>query len=289
MRCLVLGCGNLLAADDAIGLWVVRYLKELATKKEPADQEAWINELDGQKPSGQGLDCRDPVCQGSSGQRASGQISGCQEPGNDELGCQESGHQAPECQKPDCQESSGQELGHQGPGCQEPGYPDCQESSDQASVSSEDRDKLGEVGSDSGQALTASREKKIKLPPGTVVLEVGTPGLNLLNYWAPEDRVILVDAIRSGRPPGTIQRLTLTELLSIERSNNLTAHGLGIIEALELARLTGNLPAELVLIGIEIANEEPFQIGLSPAVERAIVPAAEMVQAELSRFNLSYY
>jgi hydrogenase maturation protease len=184
MRCLVLGCGNLLAADDAIGLWVVRYLKELATKKEPADQEASINELDGQKPS---------------------------------------------------------------------------------------------------------QEKKIKLPPGTVVLEVGTPGLNLLNYWAPEDRVILVDAIRSGRPPGTIQRLTLTELLSIERSNNLTAHGLGIIEALELARLTGNLPAELVLIGIEIANEEPFQIGLSPAVERAIVPAAEMVQAELSRFNLSYY
>ncbi|NLC08111.1 MAG: hydrogenase maturation protease [Syntrophomonadaceae bacterium] len=209
MRCLVLGCGNLLAADDAIGLWVVRYLKELATKKEPADQEASINEFDGQKPSGQ------------------------------------------------------------------------------APASGEDPDKLGEVGSDSGQALTASREKKIKLPPGTVVLEVGTPGLNLLNYWAPEDRVILVDAIRSGRPPGTIQRLTLTELLSIERGNNLTVHGLGIIEALELARLTDNLPAELVLIGIEIANEEPFQIGLSPAVERAIVPAAEMVQAELSRFYLS--
>ena len=224
MRCLVLGCGNLLAADDAIGLWVVRYLKELATKKEPADQEASINELDGQKPSGQ-------------------------EPGSQGLGCQES--------------------------C-------CQ-----ASASGEDRDKLGEGGSDSGQALTASREKKIKLPPGTVVLEVGTPGLNLLNYWDPEDRVILVDAIRSGRPPGTIQRLTLTELLSIERSNNLTAHGLGIIEALELARLTGNLPAELVLIGIEIACEEPFQIGLSPAVEQAIVPAAEMVQAELSRFYLS--
>lgn len=62
---------------------------------------------------------------------------------------------------------------------------------------------------------------------------------------------------------------------------SLTAHGLGIIETLELARLTQRLPAQIVLMGIEIECEENFRLELSPEVEKAIPLAADAVQKEI--------
>lgn len=129
--------------------------------------------------------------------------------------------------------------------------------------------------------------KQQPLPPGTEVYEAGTPGLNLLSYWNQEDSVILVDAVKSGHPPGTVLRLELSDLLSASPSArfSLTAHGVGILEALKLGQLTGNLPARLVIIGIEIADEEPFRLGLSPAVEKAVPAAAAAVLSVLEEWN----
>jgi hydrogenase maturation protease len=123
---------------------------------------------------------------------------------------------------------------------------------------------------------------KTALPPQAVVLEAGTPGLNLIDYWEAGDRVILVDAVQSGLPVGAVQRFELKDL-PLRGQLVGDAHGLGILDALELARLTGNLPKSLTIVGIEIENENPFQFGLSPAVEKAIIPAAQAVLAELHR------
>ena len=119
-----------------------------------------------------------------------------------------------------------------------------------------------------------------------VLIEAGTPGLNLLDFWEAGDRVILVDAVQSGLPVGTVQRFEFKDLATRGKLVG-DAHGLGILDALELARLTGNLPASLMIIGIEIVNEKPFQVGLSPAVEKAIIPAAEAVLEELKLKELS--
>lgn len=122
-----------------------------------------------------------------------------------------------------------------------------------------------------------------ELPANTLLIEAGTPGINLLDYWQAGDRVILVDAVQSGMPVGTVQRFELKDLTSRSRGKLVRdAHGLGILDALDLARLTGNLPASLTIIGIEIQDEELFQIGLSPVVEAAIVPAAQAVLEELA-------
>ncbi|NLK51925.1 MAG: hydrogenase maturation protease [Syntrophomonadaceae bacterium] len=110
-------------------------------------------------------------------------------------------------------------------------------------------------------------------------------------------RMILVDAVKSGLAPGTVQRIEILsnpkERFSVNWQGaeltdffpsprwSLTAHGLGIIETLELARLTHRLPAQIVLIGIEIECEENFRIELSREVEKAIPLAADAVQKEI--------
>ncbi len=125
-----------------------------------------------------------------------------------------------------------------------------------------------------------------ELPADTLLIEAGTPGLNLLDFWRAGDRVILVDAVQSGMPVGSVQRFELKDLTTRSRGKLVgDAHGLGILDALDLARLTGNLPASLIIIGIEIHNEEPFQVGLSPEVEAAIVPAAQAVLEVLAELT----
>lgn len=124
---------------------------------------------------------------------------------------------------------------------------------------------------------------KSEVPANTALIEAGMPGLNLLDFWRAGDRVILVDAVHSGMPVGTVQRFELKDITTRARGKLVRdAHGLGILDALDLARLTGSLPASLTIIGIEIQDEEPYQVGLSPAVEAAVAPAAKFVLEELA-------
>jgi len=92
------------------------------------------------------------------------------------------------------------------------------------------------------------------------------PGALLLAHWHDADCVIVVDAVRSGAPPGTHHRLEAGEWAVTE---SVSSHGFGLASALELARALDDLPPHLVLHGIEI---DPSNTGfsLSEPVLRAL-------------------
>ena len=99
------------------------------------------------------------------------------------------------------------------------------------------------------------------------------PGINLLGTIAGLDAAILVAAIQSGAPQGTVQILKEESLAAFE-GNSRKKGGWGAAETLSLGRqlIPEDLPEKLVLIGIEGAA---FGLGegLSPAV-RAAIPEA---------------
>lgn len=92
----------------------------------------------------------------------------------------------------------------------------------------------------------------------------GTPGLTtakshgepaeLMELWQGHDPVILVDAIVTGATPGTLHRLDAREPLP--RGARYSSHGIGLAEAVELARSLGELPETLTVHGIEPARLE---------------------------------
>jgi hydrogenase maturation protease len=95
-------------------------------------------------------------------------------------------------------------------------------------------------------------------------------GLRLMERMAGYARVIVIDAIVTGAPPGTVHRLRVDDI-STQRS--ASAHDVNLPTALEFGRQAGlPLPANdgILLVGIEAADILTFSEQLTPAVEAAI-------------------
>ncbi len=133
---------------------------------------------------------------------------------------------------------------------------------------------------DDGAGRAVVRRLLGEIPPGIKVLEETGDGTELLEAWKGADCVILVDAVQSGAPPGTIHRLdAVTEKLPTWFSHSST-HAFGVAEAIELARTMGELPARLVVYGIEGLD---FSAGteLSPEVAQVVPGAANLILQEI--------
>jgi hydrogenase maturation protease len=102
----------------------------------------------------------------------------------------------------------------------------------------------------------------------------GVPALtttpdSLLADWQGLDAVVLIDSVRSGAEPGTIHRIDARRAPLPSGMGGASTHLLGLADAVELARVTDQLPDRLEIIGIE---GRAFSLGapLSPEVERAV-------------------
>jgi hydrogenase maturation protease len=96
----------------------------------------------------------------------------------------------------------------------------------------------------------------------------------VLSLLAAGRRVVVVDAVVGGGPPGTVLRLAPGDLAAGPAP--LSSHGIGVAEAIELARaLYGEASAAAVaIVGIAIDRPSGAALALSPAVASAIEPAA---------------
>ena len=134
--------------------------------------------------------------------------------------------------------------------------------------------------SDDGAGCAVVRRLRAEVPPGVKVLEETGDGTELLEAWKEADCVILVDAVLSGAPPGTIHRLDArAEKLPVWFSHSST-HSFGVAEAIELARTMGELPAQLVVYGIEGLDFSPGT-ELSPEVAEVVPAAASLILQEI--------
>ena len=118
---------------------------------------------------------------------------------------------------------------------------------------------------------------------GVPAVAAGCPGLGLLDLLEGHDRAILVDAVVSGSPPGTIHRFGRQDLPD-RTLLPLSLHGVNAVDALALGQAVDpdRLPRDVVIIGVEIADRTPFKPGMSPAVAAAVPLAAAVVRKELT-------
>lgn len=103
---------------------------------------------------------------------------------------------------------------------------------------------------------------------------------DLYARWSPERAVILVDAVRSGAAPGTVHRLDARARPLPAELCGLSSHGLGLAQAVELARALGALPARLTVYGIE-AGACALGTAPCPEVRAAAAEVAAAIRAEL--------
>jgi len=88
--------------------------------------------------------------------------------------------------------------------------------------------------------------------PGLGIEICDRPGVGLLEYFRRAPNIILVDAMRAGGSPGSVEILRAEQLCS---TPTFSSHGVGVAEAVALAEALGELPSRLVIIGIEAGGD----------------------------------
>ncbi|MGE3851833.1 MAG: hydrogenase maturation protease [Planctomycetota bacterium] len=134
---------------------------------------------------------------------------------------------------------------------------------------------------DDAVGIQVARELHLQpLPAGATIHESSGAGTGLMDLLDGADHVILIDAVRSGAPPGTLHRLDPRRDRLQLRTTGGSTHAFGVADALEMAASLGRLPARVTLIGVEVAQLDHGE-QLSPAVAAAVPLAVEAVLAEL--------
>jgi hydrogenase maturation protease len=117
------------------------------------------------------------------------------------------------------------------------------------------------------------------LPPGVQAIDCGTSLLDAVSFIAKSQRLIVVDAIKTGAEPGTIFRLQDKDILETPRKL-VSLHQLTLLESLEMADRLGKRPPTTIL-GVEPKLVE-MGTELSPEIEHVIPKVLDLILAELS-------
>jgi hydrogenase maturation protease len=138
--------------------------------------------------------------------------------------------------------------------------------------------------SDDAAGLQVVRRLKAGELNAVTLLEHSGEGAGLMEAWKGADAVILIDAVSSGAPPGTIHHFELFSKPLPAAMFKHSTHAFSIPQAIELSRTLNQLPGRLVIFGIEGQN---FEAGteLSAQVAEALPEAAKQVIREVKRLR----
>ncbi len=111
--------------------------------------------------------------------------------------------------------------------------------------------------SDDGIGLVVVSElRKVKLPSGVELVEAGADELSLIEQFKNTEHAIIVDAVLSGKAPGTILTFSADEIKSIPIKQDLDLHSFGLAKTIELARKL-KLKTKITIVGIEPESLKP--------------------------------
>lgn len=139
---------------------------------------------------------------------------------------------------------------------------------------------------DDGVGLVVLRALRERALPSDVALhELGEPSA-LVTLLSGDTPVIVVDAVL-GDPAAEVVELSPDEL-GAHAPLRLSSHGLGVAEAIGLARALaeGRSMPEVRIVAVTIARPERYQQGLSPEVAAAVPRAVKHVLSLLEGTTL---
>jgi hydrogenase maturation protease len=87
--------------------------------------------------------------------------------------------------------------------------------------------------------------------PAACYLDGGTLSFTLAEAIASHSHLIVIDAARLNRPPGSMAVLLDDEVNTHLRSGQGSVHEVSLGDLLDIARLSGTLPRRMALIGIQ--------------------------------------
>jgi hydrogenase maturation protease len=116
------------------------------------------------------------------------------------------------------------------------------------------------------------------------VLELGTPGFDLIPYLMGADALIVVDTVKADAPPGTLRLYDRAKIIDKPPPPRLSPHEPGLMETLLTLEMIGGAPRDVLVVGV-VPRSTETGIALSPELVAAMPEAVAAVVAELTRLG----
>lgn len=134
--------------------------------------------------------------------------------------------------------------------------------------------------SDEGVGIHAVRRllEREDLPDEIQIVDGGTAGLALMVYLEDVDRLVIIDAMETGGPPGTLVRLSGNQIPAY-MALKVSPHEITLPDFLAAAKLRDLYPREVIVWGVQPESME-VGIDLSPALAAHLEELVDRVVAE---------
>ena len=113
------------------------------------------------------------------------------------------------------------------------------------------------------------------------LIDGGTQGLYLIQHVQEADALLIFDAIDYGLEPGTLKEVRDDEVPRFMGAKKMSLHQTGFQEVIAASSLTGKLPEELLLIGVQPEELDDYGGSLRPVVKARLDEAVAMAVAQL--------
>lgn len=139
--------------------------------------------------------------------------------------------------------------------------------------------------SDDGIGVRVARElaTRFRFPQRLKLMDGGTLGLDLLPHLEGIEKLLIIDAVMTDDPPGTVIRLEGDEIPKVF-ATKLSPHQMGLQDLLAVSSLMGHVPRTMVLLGV-VPGELGLGTELSPPVEAVVERLVSLAIHELNSFG----
>jgi len=124
---------------------------------------------------------------------------------------------------------------------------------------------------------TALRLQEMGLPENIEIVDGGTGGFHLLQYFEDHDTVILIDATLDGNAPGTIRLIEPRFAKDFPRA--MSTHDIGLRDMVSALQWMEKMP-HIYLFVVSIETIQQQGIELTPAIENAMPLLLDKVQEQ---------
>ena len=134
-----------------------------------------------------------------------------------------------------------------------------------------------------GVRVVERLKRDYKFSADVEVLDGGTAGMALYEHIIDRQHLIVVDAVKTGRSPGTLVTLTNDEVPAFFR-NKVSPHQLALSDILAALQIAGNSPPQITVIGIEPLRLDTG-LDMSDTVTSKIDTLVQMVVEHLNELG----
>ena len=126
-------------------------------------------------------------------------------------------------------------------------------------------------------------EQRYEIPSQVELLDGGTTGMGLLDDVSGRQHLLVLDAVQTGEPPGTLVKLAGDEV-PVYFGMRISPHQLGLSDVLATLELSGEQPAGVTVLGLVPLSLE-MCLRLSDLVNGRLDSLVEAAVNELGRLG----